>query len=102
MTYDEDYRAALRVQQAIVFSMAVMPFKAILRTVLDLDAAELRRVITVGLVALRHLEIAQWRRLLVATLATQPSTGEPDPLEEDRRTALAVLLAAKTLGDKSD
>jgi hypothetical protein len=53
-------------------------------------------------VALRHLEIAQWRRLLVATLATQPSTGEPDPLEEDRRTALAVLLAAKTLGDKSD
>jgi hypothetical protein len=79
-----------------------MPFKAILRTVLDLDAAELRRVITVGLVALRHLEIAQWRRLLVATLATQPSTGEPDPLEEDRRTALAVLLAAKTLGDKSD
>jgi hypothetical protein len=68
ITYD-DYRAALRLQNVMVFSMARMPFRSILHTVLDLDADELKRVIVVGLVALRHMEIAQWRALLVATLA---------------------------------
>jgi hypothetical protein len=34
MTYDEDYRAALRLQNVMVFSMARMPFRSILHTVL--------------------------------------------------------------------
>jgi hypothetical protein len=67
MTYDDEFLAALRLQRVFVYSMAVMPFQTILHTVLDLDAAELGRVITVGVVALRPPEIAQWRALLVAT-----------------------------------
>ena len=97
MTGGFDYHAAIRLDYAMVLSMAQMPFPTLRRTVADLDPAELMRVITVGLVASPLPEIEEWRAHLVDHLG--PEDEACDPLEQDRRTALAVLLAARARPD---
>ena len=97
MSYQGDYEASLRLDHAMVLSMARMPLATLQRTVADLDADHLMRVITVGLAGFPEAEIVEWRAHLAEHLG--PEVG--DPLEGDRRTALACLLAARTLGDAS-
>jgi len=94
VTYQGDYEAALRLDHAMVISMSRLPFETLRRTVADLDPEHLMRVITVGLVEFQQAEISEWRARLVAYLGPEDEVG--DRLEQDRRTALACLLAARS------
>ena len=96
MSVEADYFREIAWQEVFFEHYAELPWPLLLAAVKRMHHADLATVTTVAFGRVPILTIRAWHGLLVDHLASQPDGhGPPDPYEQTRRIALAVLLAAK-------
>jgi hypothetical protein len=88
-------------QTGVLTDAEKLDWRVAFRTIAKADAEALKLIVVAGIVHLRHPDIrAAWTAIAMALAATE-ADGPPDPLDADRRLALAILLVARRCGDGS-
>jgi hypothetical protein len=100
MNGDALMQAMCEKQATTLHAAEGMDWRVLYRVVADADAEALALIVTAGLVHLHHADVRiAWAAIAMALAATEAEPGsEPDPLDPERRVALATLLVARRCG----